>query len=76
MTKTGDMPVPVVLTRDQVRLIRGMVATTETQGQLLPVFQEVKDVLDAAETVATIQHAQGNCYVCGDPVGDICPPCA
>jgi hypothetical protein len=58
MPKLGDMPVSLVLTRDQVRLIRGMLATTAIRGELIPAFQDVKDVLDNAETQATIDHAR------------------
>lgn len=59
MSTLGDIPVPVMLTREQVRLIRGMIATTAVAGNLLPAFQEVKDILDNAEDVATIKHAKG-----------------
>lgn len=58
--RLGDIPVPVVLGRDEVRLIRGMLATVSANGSALPpVFQVVKDKLDAAEDAATVAHAQG-----------------
>lgn len=59
MTKLGDIPVPVEFTRDQVRLIRGMIATTAIGGNLIPAFQELKDILDAAEDHATVMNASG-----------------
>jgi len=54
----GETPVPVILTRDQVRLIRGMIATTAIQGELIPCFRELKDILDLAETQATISQVK------------------
>jgi hypothetical protein len=54
MPTLGETPVPLILTRDQVRLVRGMIATTAIQGELIPCFQELKDILDLAETQATI----------------------
>jgi hypothetical protein len=59
MPKMGDIPVPVVFTRDQIRILRGM-----TDANLSTPIGEINDrvailmLLDDAETSATIRHAQ------------------
>jgi len=61
MSKLGDMPVPLVLTRDQVRTIRGalsVISEFSPEWSIGPVdIQPVLDLLDSAETQATIVHA-------------------
>lgn len=64
--KLGDMPVPVVLTRDEVLLIRGMIFTRREEPA--PGLLELWGKIDAAEDMATIAHAEktsGLCERCG-----------
>jgi hypothetical protein len=67
--------IPVDLTLDQLYLVRGMLATTTIQGQLLPPFQELKDVLDAAEERALITHNEYECMHYDDGCRCLCSDC-
>lgn len=67
--KSEDITVSVEFTRDQVRLIRGMIHTA-TAGNVLdiPEFTALLNTLNNAEDQATIKHAEkvsGKCHKCG-----------
>jgi hypothetical protein len=48
-----------MLTRDQVRLIRGMIYTATNDGAIsIPLFDELRPILDNAEDTATVEHAK------------------
>jgi hypothetical protein len=62
MSKLGDIPVPVTLTRDQVRLIRYALADGESDfPEDFPreKLTQLREQLNMAEDRATIQHAKG-----------------
>lgn len=61
MSTLGDIPVPVTLTRDRVRLIRGLIYEPYigTSAELPDELADVLVALNNAEDVATVKHAKG-----------------
>src|ERR1700730_12685098 len=57
MATLGDMPIPVVLTRDQVRLIRGMLVASEMANGKRSYLTTILNTINNAEDQATISHA-------------------
>lgn len=57
-----DIPVPVILTRDQIRMLRAaLIATDETTHSVLWDYAKsrvIRDLLNTAEIAATINHAR------------------
>lgn len=62
MSKLGEIPVPVTLTRDQVRMLRHALARTDENPPIDWDFakcRQLREQLNMAEDKATIQHAKG-----------------
>jgi hypothetical protein len=53
----GEIPVPVMLTRDEVRTIRAMIKTRREEPA--PGLLDLLDKINNAEDQSTIQHAKG-----------------
>lgn len=61
--KCAVIPVPLVLTRDQVRQIRGLLSELmEHAGEAFDAGMagETLDILNEAETLATVQNARAH----------------